>query len=143
MTKLHAEQLDVCKQRFKMLENSLREMIKDLKSVTESSIRTEESLKGMWHELRDQKALLNGLPDKFTEQAETCPARRAFFAKAAAPSVSPRSDSGSNGLALSDSGGRGEYTAIHVPRKVVYFFLGLGISLGAACYVLFKFGVFG
>lgn len=140
--------LPECEERFDTIARQLQQITLAIQKTGDSTIRTEVSIKGIWHELQDQKDLVRGLPDRISGSVQNhqrnCPALNAFYAKAtAASSINPVGSQPAVNPALTETVGTGVFGLSNVPKKFWLFFVGIGISLGAAGYVLYQLGVFG
>jgi len=120
--------------RFDMLTETLRDLGKDMKAVSESNTRMVESTKSLWHEVRDNlrpeiRELSGEVRNILTESdldrhSTNCPARIHYMRKA-------QTTEPSSGLDFSK-----------LP-KGFYLFMGIGVVIGVAFFVVYKLGIFG
>lgn len=117
-----------------LLMTMIRDIGGDVKKLGDLAARNDESLKGIWREIRDDvkpsiRELAKEQRSLFSDHQDQCPALQAFFVRASSkdtPSKPFKSIVPRNGN-----------------RVIWYWFTGVGVALGtAAVIVLKKLGLF-
>jgi len=116
-----------------LLSGLLRDIGTDVKKLGDLASRHDESLKGLWREVRDEikpsiRELGKEQRELFSDHQEQCPALKAFYTKASSKdtpikpfhSIIPRNDH----------------------RMVWYLFTGIGVTAATVIILLKKFGIF-
>jgi hypothetical protein len=123
---LRVRPLQECRQQFHVIQVALQQIATDVRALRDATIRHDEALRGVWHELRDNlrvdvRALSDALPDHLRAHQADCPARQAALQRLQRPPA---------------AGGP------RLPRGLWYLCCGLGVVVATAAYLLSHFGVF-